>query len=150
MVNKFKKSINFQSFVKEISGLKREALSHVDPYYQKIDLHFGKYTLDRDGRTSDYVLYVSGFWEVLYSGETKIDETHTQKEIVSFFNNRVNNTVVNIQFFEESLELFLELSSKYTLHFQSERDGHWIELLKRNGELLVPIEYSKYSHKSRI
>lgn len=139
-------SIDFKKFTQEINVINGMQLSHVDSYYKKIDLHFGQYREDNELLSGDYVLYVSGFWEVLKDDQPILNETYSLGEITDFFTSHIDEPVTAVYFVENSLELFIELSSKYILHFKSDTDGHWIELLKRNGELVAPNSDKTYSH----
>jgi len=148
MTNKKERIINFQNFVDEIRSIEGSELCHMDPYYKKIDLHFGEYKETNKRISGDYSLYISGFWEVLDSGETILDESFSQEKVTDFFHDQIGKTVSSISSFEQSSEIFIEFSSGCCLHLQKDESGRRIELLKRNGDLIFPRNDGKYCRKT--
>ncbi len=147
MTNERETRVEFREFSEKFGTLEGLPLSHVDMYFQKIDLHFGKYQEADNNFGGEYVVYVSGFWEVLDSGKTVLDESYEQAEIAAFFENQLGFTVVRVTFFEETLDFYLELSNRHTLYVKGEQDGRWIELLAHRKELLSPTEKGSYIYK---
>lgn len=131
------KKVTYQNFIKQLNLLIEEKLSHVDFYYQKLDLHFGQYVSDGETNFGDYVLYISGFWEILDSGKEMIFENDSEEKKIKFFNEKlINSKIKSIKNFEKPKEVFIEFDNKKTIHCVEE-DGHWIEILNRNGELFT-------------
>lgn len=129
------KKINYQDFVKQLNLLIEEKLSHVDLYHQKLDLHFGSYTFDGEESFGDYVLYMSGFWEILDSGKEILVENDSEEKKIKFFDEQlINSKVKSIKTFEKPKEIFIELENKKTIHC-IEEDGRWVEILSKSGEL---------------
>jgi len=142
------KNITFNIFENEIKNLIGLSLCHMDPYYQKIDLHFGRYRKNKDGLESgDFILYISGFWEVLNSGLVVLSENNSQEEIIEFFTKLVGEAITSVMFFKDSSEVFLKLTNGYYFHFMKQ-DSRWIELLKRNGELFYSKNGEQYLHRN--
>ncbi len=129
------KKINYQDFIKQLDLLIEEKLSHADLYYQKLDLHFGPYTLDGEESFGDYVLYMSGFWEILDSGKAILVENDSEEKKIKFFDEQlINSKVKSIKTFEKPKEIFIEFDSKKIIHC-TEEDNGWVEILSKSGEL---------------
>ncbi len=141
------KKVTYQNFIKQLNLLIEEKLSHVDFYYQKLDLHFGRYVADGKTNFGDYVLYISGFWEILDSGKEVITESASEKNKKNFFDKKLlNSKVKSIKVFKEPKEIFIEFENKKMIHCIEEKN-RWIEILKRNGELLKSEKNKLYISK---
>lgn len=133
-MDKIKKT-NYQDFVKQLNLLIEEKLSHIDFYYQKLDLHFGQYTFNGEESFGDYVLYLSGFWEILDSGKAILVENDSEEKKIKFFDEQlINSKVKSIKTFEKPKEIFIEFDNKKIIHC-IEEDNRWVEILSKSGEL---------------
>lgn len=131
------KEISTTEFKKRMSLLVGKKLSHMDLYYQKIDLHFGEYFKDEDVESGDIVLYVSGVWNVIKSGKIILDETYEQSMITEFFYLYFGSIVKNITIQDSPKQINIEFSTDFILSVTADDDSHWIELLERNGSLMT-------------
>jgi len=147
MSKRTEKEISHQEFLSNLNLLVGLPLCHVDPYYQKVDFHFGTYAFDGEDNFGDYVLYISGFWEILDSGKEVITESDSEKNKKNFFDKKLLNSKVKpIKVFKEPKEIFIEFENKKMIHCIEEKN-HWIEILKRNGELLKSEKNKFYISK---
>lgn len=131
------KNIPLSEFKERINVLVGKKLSHMDSYYQKIDLHFGEYFESNDIESGDFVLYISGAWNVISSGKNILDESSEQLEIVDFFNSHLGSVVRVIDIHDFPKQIEIEFSEDFILRVTADDDSHWIELLERNGNLLT-------------
>ncbi|NMA29454.1 MAG: hypothetical protein GX943_00095 [Candidatus Pacebacteria bacterium] len=136
MSKRTEKEISYQEFLSNLNLLVGLPLCHVDPYYQKVDFHFGSFVSNGEENSGDYVLYISGFWEILDSGKEVIIESDSEEKKKNFFDKKLlNSKIQSINVFKKPKEIFIEFENKKIIHC-IEEENRWIEILKRNGDLL--------------
>lgn len=130
------KIISFEKFAEQFQLLESCVLKDMDPYFQKIDLHFES-SQSEGGSLKKYTLYVTGNWKIISdSGETVVDEHGNQSSIVEFFNHMIGSIIRKIVFSIDQSTVIIEFNTKNALHIQKQDKNRWVEILESNGKLI--------------
>ncbi len=124
---------SFLDIEEEFYNLENLELLHVEVFFNELALYFGS---KQNQKTGNLILYIGKNWEVLDSGRTKIDDSYDSEDIILFFNQLIGMSVESTKLFKDSLELFIEMSNHYFLHFLTTKKNK-IELIHLDGESVI-------------